>query len=248
MLDQMIKDYVDSQVTWTPLTRYVVLKNLIKLSKLVIFGNMSGDELYVKLKKRELNQYTIKQYMILLSNFEKEVIKTNKIEQFLEKKSHAFRNAYQTKTKRLTDEVFAEMLEKAPNKFVYNALILMGKAGLRRAEVHKALWSHFEGNNCLVVKGKGGKIRNIPLSKSTLKEHGFKEITGELSDAFIYRFTSRFGFSPHDLRAYFATKTANIPGLNLNDVASVLGHSSVTTTQRYVRADYDKISKALIGE
>jgi site-specific recombinase XerC len=63
-----------------------------------------------------------------------------------------------------------------------------------------------------------------------------------------YRDLKRFGFSHHDIRAFYATSVVNTPGLNIKDAALVLGHNSVLTTQRYIRSDYTKVSTILLEQ
>lgn len=132
-------------------------------------------------------------------------------------------------------------------------LVLAGQAGLRRAEIAKVRLDDltFDGRNWyLEVHGKGGKRRSIPVAEHVAAmirdqcgRHGSpwlfpSPVTGShLTPGHISKIAARVlppGWSLHTLRHRFAT-VAYEAGHDILAVRELLGHSSVSTTQRYTR-------------
>jgi len=104
----------------------------------------------------------------------------------------------------------------------------------------------------VIIKGKGGKIRQLPLMGTTkkllddyLSEKNpsvfLLEKDGEKLGAtkIRYRFTKVFKdiglrVTPHQLRHSFATELLN-EGAKISDVSKLLGHSSLESTQIYTK-------------
>lgn len=125
---------------------------------------------------------------------------------------------------------------------------LAGEAGLRRAEVARVhtddLITDADGY-VLIVHGKGGKQRCVPITDSLAgeilaaqpgwlfpssknpNEHISAEYVGFLVSECMPR-----GWSMHKLRHRYATRGYAATG-NLRAVQEALGHASVATTERY---------------
>lgn len=150
-------------------------------------------------------------------------------------------------------------------------LRLAAECGLRRAEVacvHTRDVFIAGGSAQLVVHGKGGKQRNVPISRelAALIRRGAAGHTpamgafewgiygwlfpdgdgGHLSAQWVGKVVGRVlpdGYSMHALRHRFASR-AYRGTRNLRAVQLLLGHSSIATTERYTAVDDDEIRAA----
>lgn len=126
-------------------------------------------------------------------------------------------------------------------------LELMGDAGLRRAEVAQVNSRDLVEDLCgwsLVVHGKGGKVRIVPLSNSMAERiraaDGYLfpgNDHGHLSPWWVGKLVSRAlpdGWTGHKLRHMFATDAHRASGGDVFVVQQLLGHASPATTARYV--------------
>lgn len=145
------------------------------------------------------------------------------------------------------DNVWVELLAAAAARERLMAR-LAAEAGLRRAEVAVVhsddLIRDLQGWS-LIVHGKGGKQRVVPLTDDLVAEfraltthRGYLfpgQIDGHISAQWVGIMISRLmppGWSMHKLRHRFATLGFAGTG-NLRAVQEALGHASVATTQRY---------------
>jgi integrase len=145
-------------------------------------------------------------------------------------------------------------------------LRLAGEAGLRRAEVaqvhHRDLSAGLDGAS-LLVHGKGGKLRVVPISESlaaalrAAHTPGMPEdswlfptgLGGHLSPDVVGRLVARAlpdGWTMHTLRHRFGTR-AYRGTRNLRAVQVLLGHESIATTERYTAVDDAEIRAAMIA-
>lgn len=152
-------------------------------------------------------------------------------------------------------------------------LRLAAEAGLRRAEVAQVHTRDLidDGHGAaLVVHGKGDKDRIVPIDEPLVRlvragacghtpglpatgwlfpadgdrregDHLTPERVGALVNAVLPQ-----GYSMHKLRHRFATR-AYRGTRNLRAVQTLLGHSSVATTERYTAVDADEIRAAALA-
>jgi len=152
-----------------------------------------------------------------------------------------------------TDSVWFDLLDKAGPRERVMAL-LAGEAGMRRAEVAVAhyddLMEDMNGYS-LIVHGKGGKQRVVPITHRLAKE-----IKNYCQGGYLFPGVDKYGnvhaphitphhvgkligalmppgWSMHKLRHRYATRGYAGTG-NLMAVKEALGHVSVATTQKYV--------------
>lgn len=154
----------------------------------------------------------------------------------------------------LTDDQVEEMLRLADDE--QTRMVLLGAyAGLRRSEIASLHSSNVTAEE-LRITGKGGVTRAIPL-------HPRLKIDLEALDGWAFPSPLRpgkhvvhtyvrdrlhpilpSGYTPHALRHSFATRLSRA-GVDIRTIQVLLGHSSVATTQRYVRVDNDQLVAAV---
>lgn len=153
--------------------------------------------------------------------------------------------------KPIPEVALADALARADDE--QRLMLLLGAyAGLRRAEI-AAVHSDDITDTTLTVRGKGDKVRTIPIH-SRLRPH-LREVRG-------YAFPGRFGghrevsyigehlapilapWTPHSLRHRFATQTYRACK-DLTVVQQLLGHASIQTTLLYVLVDNDSLASAV---
>ena len=237
-LNQVVYKYVNGKSTsWADSTIHTAYAKLCVVDS----QGLEPERLYTALKTRGLSDYTIKSYFILAQCFEEETKKTSKIREWLQNHKLKFKNCYKKKLRSLTEEQFDAALKAAP-LHLYNFLVLMGKAGLRKSEAFNVSWSDIKDGMLEVRAGKGGKQRFVPFDRKWLRGD-----TGEVGVVVVKNLQyakffseSLTGFTPHDCRVYYATKVVNIVGMSIEDARDLLGHSDIKTTAKYLRASKDK--------
>jgi site-specific recombinase XerD len=141
----------------------------------------------------------------------------------------------------------------------HTAMLMMLDGGFRISEVLGLLHEHVDLDNLVVkVRGKGNKHRLVPLSsdmRKVLYRYASKHsgpgrlLFGTRNNTLVTvrNFNREFKaigaklgitgvrFSPHTLRHTFAVSYLRAGG-NLEYLRRILGHSSVTTTQRYLQS------------
>ncbi|WP_279058565.1 tyrosine-type recombinase/integrase [Mobiluncus mulieris] len=156
---------------------------------------------------------------------------------------------------------FEEALDRADER-TRLILLLAGKLGLRRSEiclVHARDIQQDLLGYSLVVHGKGGKTRVVPIPDSLVfplrhaAEDGgfvFPSLTareGHLTSGTVAKLAKRVlptGVCLHQLRHRFAT-VVYIRTKDLRAVQMLLGHDKVSTTQRYVAMDDQRLRLAV---
>ncbi len=140
------------------------------------------------------------------------------------------------------------------------AFLLMVDCGLRISEVVGVTARSINlQRRELTVIGKGQKRRIVPMSKRLIvavermlfnEPSPYESLCG-LNTRFSIRsvmdraLTSKGlpSVSPHALRHLFATRLINA-GVPMMDVCIMLGHASITTTQRYIHRTTDQIHES----
>lgn len=136
--------------------------------------------------------------------------------------------------------------------------------GMRVSEVVNIKVCDIDSRGVLIVKGKGGKIRSIPIhsklraylkpliSKKQEGDNIFTNIRStKLSPKYMHRLIKRIGngigrpeISPHSLRHTTATLLMKnkVP---LERIQDILGHKDINTTRIYTHLDLDQITDAI---
>ncbi len=143
---------------------------------------------------------------------------------------------------------------------------LLYSCGLRVSELCSLQWVdvHFLSKQILVKKGKGSKDRIVPMTETVLKDLKQLQVETANKEKFVFtnnrgsRFSERFvqrlvanqwkqtGISthvtPHTFRHSYATHLLS-NGANLRAIQELLGHSSLSTTQKYTHLDLKMLSE-----
>lgn len=155
------------------------------------------------------------------------------------------------------DRVYHEALMRAGARERV-MLRLAAEVGMRRAEVaqvHTRDVTEDMVGHSLLVHGKGGRERVVPLPRSlgrTLAEWepGYVfpgQDHGHLSPRYVGKLMAELlpdGWTMHALRHRFATRLYALRS-DLLMVQEALGHSSPTTTRRYIQYDRDRMRAAM---
>ena len=150
-------------------------------------------------------------------------------------------------------------------------LELFYSSGLRLSELVGLNTQDIDFEKCMVrVRGKGDKERMVPMGKqavASLKLYFEKRTTlfhGKLVDKAVFlnkngtrvsaraverlidKYLKQSGIqkkvTPHILRHTFATHLLN-SGADMRGIQELLGHASLSTTQRYTHVELDKLMK-----
>lgn len=160
-----------------------------------------------------------------------------------------------------SDDLRAPWIEKRDNA----VLLLLYGAGLRIGEALGLARSAANGGGTLRIKGKGGKERLVPLLpvvEAALKDYlshcpfdegpkgplffgeRGKRLSPRLIQLRIERLRRQLGLpesaTPHALRHSFATHLL-AGGGDLRTIQELLGHASLSTTQRYTKIDAESL-------
>lgn len=142
-------------------------------------------------------------------------------------------------------------------------------AGLRCAEVLALRPRDVDLNGYLLrIRGKGGKERVVPID-ATLEAHliewrarrpagprFFSTLGGrELGDRYVRRMVARYGkkagikedVHPHLLRHTCASAWLSERHMSIYEVKLLLGHSRLSTTERYLHATVPDLVRKLRG-
>ena len=146
--------------------------------------------------------------------------------------------------------------------------MLIYAMGLRISEALGLKVSDFDSSE-IIIQGKGNKQRKVPVLEDVKLEvlKAYNNRVGKTLDksspvflstrndnALNARYVQRFiekirklfllddSFTPHTIRHCFATHLLQ-NGVQINDLKTLLGHENISTTQRYLHVDFEKIVK-----
>lgn len=163
----------------------------------------------------------------------------------------------QARARPAPDRVYREALMRAGHREAL-MLRLAAEVGMRRAEVARVhssdLFDDLVGCS-LVVHGKGGRERVVPLPRSLATAladlpRGYcfpGNDNGHLSPRYVGKLLAALlpeGWTMHTLRHRFATRLYALRS-DLLLVQESLGHASPTTTRRYVEYDRARMRSAI---
>jgi integrase/recombinase XerD len=147
-------------------------------------------------------------------------------------------------------EEFKKLVNAVPRnkKYVKLAFILAYGSGLRVSEVLRCRPEHFENNSIFIPESKYGVERRVPIPKMLKPEHtkllpipstSIKSGSRKL-EFWVKTYCKKAGLNPaytfHSLRHGFATDLLE-KGAPINHVQLLLGHSNISVTSIYTRAN-----------
>jgi integrase len=160
-----------------------------------------------------------------------------------------------------TDKVKEGATKKKSLKHLRPFIICGVETGMRSGEMFKMRWRDvdFEGRSIHIIASntKVEQARDVPITGRLLAELEtlWNNSTQDLNElVFGFSRVKRgwtslcaeakvFGATPHDLRHTAATRMIE-GGLSIAETARILGHSSITTTYRYVNAHAGTLARA----
>lgn len=242
--------YLESKkYTWSN-TTLIAEKHRIKVLLEAGFPDVTPDNLLAVLKPK-YEPYSVYMLFVRASVLEKTLYETNKFGEFIKANPSTFRGIYLGRTYNPSGEDVIKILDTAYKHVprVYNLLMLMGRAGLRKSEALRVKWIDIhETNETLTVRrGKGKKDRLVPFPSylvKKLRKSQSEFICGEwkCADRAIRKVRDLCGipFTPHALRASCLQIYSEIlPPAELKEFA---GHSSFATTLKYLVFDKKKVA------
>lgn len=147
-----------------------------------------------------------------------------------------------------------------PNTQLYIALALESNLGLRISDIKRLTLNNFKSGKLEIAEQKTGKqqYRNVNaailnLIQSYVIEKGLKadEQLIKVTDTSIQKqlriVCKHLGLeniSTHSFRKLYATMQYEQNNNNIELVKELLNHSSIATTQRYIRVSQERINKA----
>ena len=156
----------------------------------------------------------------------------------------------------------ADAISKAPKSPLqanfYNLCVLALNTGMRKSEILNLKWKDVSPCGEITIKGKGDKIRVIPLNAIALKilqkqiqktEYVF-DIPNRHQQDLMRRTVNQIkkqtgiDFHFHLLRHYFTTRLIE-NGIDFVTIGSILGHSKITTSLIYSHTSAEKMKKAV---
>lgn len=218
-LHQDVSDYLsEKQSVWTADTYNSTAARLARYKP-----EVAPTDIYNSLVKEGYSPYYTKIVFINLCSLMDWLLAhgrapwtTNRYKEFMEKNRQLFRNAYEDKYATITWQEFLDEYQQADDS-MRQALALLGFAGCRLCEL-----ATFDGTT---VIGKGGKRRRVYLPVDV----AYNPVG--LSGVQIRR---RLRYNPHSYRKLAADRWSK-EGLDVKTVQVLLGHTSLASTQRYLR-------------
>lgn len=138
-------------------------------------------------------------------------------------------------------EQYLKVLESATQR-ESDIIKMLANTGLRCSELCGLRPENISPNlSSIRIQGKGGKVRTIPCNQ-TVREILSRNINLPKNRKSIYNIcrnagkSSNISLSPHMLRRLFATNLLSY-GVSLLIISRLLGHSSVQTTEIYLKLD-----------
>jgi integrase len=163
------------------------------------------------------------------------------------------------RTQHLDPEQFRRLLAASPEK-MRPIFALLTATGMRRSELVECRWKYVDGNRILLPTSKNDEPKEVHLNafaqtvlasipEGEPEARLFPGLTPEAVSMAFHRVCGVLGFADirlHDLRHTFATWLRQ-NGIELDVIASQLGHRDLRMTKRYARIASAQVRQAVHG-
>ncbi len=163
------------------------------------------------------------------------------------------------RTQHLTPDQFRRMLAAAPEK-MRPIFALLTATGMRRLELLQCRWEYVDGSRILLPTSKNGEPKEVHLNvfaqqmlealpQGKPEDLLFPGVTPEAVSMAFHRVSKVLKIADirlHDLRHTFATWLRQ-RGIELDVIASQLGHRDLRMTKRYARIASAQVKEAVNG-
>ncbi|GAA2681559.1 tyrosine-type recombinase/integrase [Actinoplanes palleronii] len=155
----------------------------------------------------------------------------------------------------------ADILDRAGEPYI-DLFIPAAFGGLRCVEIHR-LWREHMTQEETRIYGKGGKYRSVATHPRTwahfkdrpdgpiARDREGKRLTRDQVIHWGNNRLARMGYdgqlTMHSLRKYFGTQVYELSGRDIRVAQELLGHSYVTTTQKYVAVSKERSTSAVLA-
>lgn len=226
------------------------------------FGNKFLSELtesdfweYVKTTKGGIGGKTVRNYAVLFLGMLSEAKDCGYDIAVIKLK---FSKKVSSRVRYLSEDEAVRLLDNCKREKMKLLIKMALNTGMRKMEMLNLTWQNIDLKAKLIhiEESKNGERRSIPINQSLLlelkkipeKESGEK-IFADLKNVDEYfrkivKESNIKDFHFHDLRHTFASWLA-IKGISLNTIKELLGHKSITMTQRYAHLSPDSRQNAV---
>jgi integrase len=163
------------------------------------------------------------------------------------------------RTQHLSPDQFRRLLAAAPEK-MRPIFALLTATGMRRSELIECRWKCVDGSRILLPTSKNGEPKEVHLNafaqtvlasipQGEPETRLFPGVTPEAVSMAFHRVCADLGITDirlHDLRHTFATWLRQ-QGIELDVIASQLGHRDLRMTKRYARIASAQVRQAVNG-
>ncbi len=239
------------------------LKRFFENSYLRDISSYDIEKLKIEILNGGLSKARVNRYLALLKKMFNLAVDWDYLKENPVRKIKLFSEKDNLKERILNAEEEKRLLE-ASSEHLRPIIITALCTGMRRGEILSLKWNQVDlsKRTIRIDKAKGGKIRIIPINDALFKELSRIKENSKSDHVFVYPKTGKpikdvkttFNATTrraeikdlrfHDLRHTFASRLIE-RGVDLITVKDLLGHHSVTVTQRYTHSNAVQKKKAV---